>query len=99
MTFDREKVLGRVRKMMALANDKAASDGERDNALRMAYNTLAKHNLSMAEAEAAGAKSEEPRERGFTMSRDQPWCRTVAHAIANLFFCAYWYDRRDGRRG
>lgn len=38
---DMSRILQRVRKMMALANDKAASDGERENAMRMAHATLA----------------------------------------------------------
>jgi uncharacterized protein DUF2786 len=94
-----DRVLARVRKMMALANDAAASEGERDNALRMAYATLAKHNLTMAEAEKAGRAPEEAREHGTSSSRDQPWCREVNHAVAELFFCKYWYDRKNVNRG
>lgn len=68
-TEEQARVLARVRKMMALANDDAAaSDGERDNALRMAHATLLKHNLTMAAAEEAGATAEEARERDSTTS-------------------------------
>ena len=45
-------ILDRVKKMLAIANDSAASEGECDNALRMAHNTLAKHNLDMADLNA-----------------------------------------------
>jgi hypothetical protein len=89
---EQDKVLGRIRKMMALANDAAASEGERDNAMRMVLATLAKHNLTMAEAEAHG-QQEEARERGDTLSRDQPWCKHVAHSIAKLYFCRYFFSR------
>ena len=91
------KVLNRVRKMMNLANDAAATEGERDNALRMAHATLAKYNLSMSQAEATGAKPEEAREGAYTAPKNMhPWERTVAHAIARLFFCNYFYVKSSG---
>ena len=94
--FDKDKVLARVKKMMTLANDAAASEGERDNALRMAHATLAKYNLTMAEADASTAP--EQRLRG-TMERkhDSPLERTVYAAIGELFFCYFFTTRtRDG---
>ena len=85
-------ILSRVRKLLALANDAGASEGERDNAMRMAHATLAKHNLSMAEAEVAGTASEEQRvQDGSLMTRNMPWMRQCAYAVAQLFFCAYCY--------
>ena len=44
-----EKILDKVKKLLAVANNEAATEGERDNALRMAHNMLAKHNLAMAD--------------------------------------------------
>lgn len=63
MTNDSEKIkiLGRIRKMLALANNEGASEGERDNALRMAHATLAKYNLDMAEVESSGKPQQEAR--------------------------------------
>jgi hypothetical protein len=89
--FDREKVLARVKKMMTLANDAGASEGERENALRMAHATLAKYNLTMSEAEASGKKAEEARGAEHMTGQDYPWMRTTAHAVAKLFFCEYFY--------
>lgn len=89
--FDKGKVMARVRKMMALANDAAASEGERDNAMRMAHATLAKYNLSMAEAEAAGEVVQEKRGPGTLQTRSRPWIRQCGGAIARLFFCEYFY--------
>lgn len=94
--FNKEKVLQRVKKMMALANDAAATEGERDNAIRMAHATLAKYNLSMAEADAAGTKSEEKRKGEGVVGKDYPWMRTTAGALATLFFCEYFYIRLGG---
>jgi hypothetical protein len=80
-----------VKKMMTLANDAGASEGERENALRMAHATLAKYNLTMSEAEASGKKAEEARGAEHMTGRDYPWMRTTAHAVAKLFFCEYFY--------
>lgn len=97
-SVDQDKVLNRIRKMMALANDAAASAGERDNAMRMVHATLAKHNLTMAMAEASGQQQEEARDKGTTETRDQPWARRVAHSISDLYFCRYFFTKvRDGR--
>ena len=89
-----DRVLARVKKMMALANDPRAAEGERDNALRMAHATLAKYNLTMAEAESAGRKPEEARtvNREY-QSGDFPWVLRTVQSIALLFFCDYFYVR------
>jgi hypothetical protein len=91
MTTEKDRILARVRKLMTLANDKAASEGERNNAIRMAHATLAKHNLTMSEAEAHGAKPEEARLPDYFVGHNHPWTRTAASGIAKLFFCEYFY--------
>jgi Protein of unknown function (DUF2786) len=85
------RILDRVRKMLALANDSAATEGERDNALRMAYNLLAKHNLTEEDVKRSGQQpaDEERIDNSFT-SWSQPWARTVFRAVAKLFFCNYY---------
>lgn len=92
--FDKDKVLLRVKKMMALANDAAASEGERDNALRMAHATLAKYNLTMGEATAVG--QEETRLSNNIEGKNFPWMRTTANAVAKLFFCHYFFSTLSG---
>ncbi len=86
--FDKERILARVKKMMMLANDAAATEGERDNALRMAHATLAKYNLTMAQADMAGKQPEEQRADGAYTLREYAWMRGVAHSIGKLFFCS-----------
>jgi hypothetical protein len=85
------KILDRVKKMLALGNDAAASEGERETALRMAYNLLAKHNLSLSDipAEQVG----ELRERQDIIVSADKWARSLAHSVAKLFFCKYFYIR------
>ncbi len=81
-----EKIIDRVRKMLAIANDLAATEQERDTALQMAYRVLAHHNLSMVDLEK---DKQEPRKdyefNGFSF----PFARKVCRSIADLFFCHY----------
>lgn len=88
--FDEAKVLARVQKMMALANDKAASEGERDNALRMAHNTLAKYNLQMAYSDLAKKPTGEKRTDGTLTLREYAWMRDVGYAVSMLFFTKFF---------
>lgn len=92
------RILSKVRKMMALANDAAASEGERENALRMTHAILAKHNLTMAEAEASGASEEVIRGGANFVEKDQPWACNVSYHIAGLFYCSY-FKRRTQAKG
>lgn len=88
---DINKILERVKKMLVLANDASATEGERENALRMAYNVLAKHNLSMADLPED--QSNEARERQDVVISADRWARSLAQAVAKLFFCKYFYSR------
>lgn len=90
-----DKIINRIKKMLSLANNEAATEGERDNAMRMAYNLLAKHNLTMATVE--GHSNEEKREKNRSEFYGRPWALTVAQSIANLFFCEYFYMRSGTR--
>lgn len=87
---EQERILSRVRKMLALAADAGATEHERDNAMRMAHATLAKYNLDIAMVEDAGGKVESE-ERGILRAVffGRPWARQVAGSIADLFFCSY----------
>jgi len=86
-----EKIIARVRKMLALAKDAAATEGERDNALRMAYATLAKHNLSMAAVDAPAA---EDRRSEVTTIRHRMWMTHIHNAVAKLFFCHLFMTKK-----
>jgi len=92
---ENDRIVGRIKKMLNLANDAAASEGERDNALRMAYATMAKHNIDMATAEGFNLngkpKADEKREQVDAVYHGLHWTRTVSMAIAELFFCSYFY--------
>lgn len=85
------KVLERVKKMIALGKDAGASEAERETALRMAYNLLAKYNLSMSDLPEDD--SNEARERQDVVISADRWARSLAQAVAKLFFCKYFYMR------
>lgn len=87
----KEWVLDRVRKLLTLANNAGATEGERDNAMRMAHKLLAKYNLDQAEVEAATGEQQERRGVGRGEYYGRPWARVVSASIAKLFFCEYLY--------
>lgn len=88
-----QSVIDRIRKMLALANDAGASEGERDNAMRAVHAYLAKYNLDLA---AVGSTPEKPK-LGEVAPRHQhrasfygrPWARLICQGVAELMFCRY----------
>lgn len=89
-----DKIIERIKKMLALANDLAATEGERDNALRMAYNTMAKHNIDMATIDESSKEKQEARIDFPKVSWSWTWAKQVNHIVADLFFCKYYYFER-----
>jgi hypothetical protein len=87
-------IIERVKKLLALAADQSASEGERDNALRMAHGMLAKHNLDMSHVDASNKIDIEDREDFVNATWGMPWCRQASVAVAKLFFCSYYYGRK-----
>jgi len=94
-----DKIINRIKKMMALVNDPAASDGERENALRMSYALLAKYNLDMSDVEGKPLGPQEARTGVSGVFYARPWAVTVAHAIGKLFFCKYYFSRMEKDMG
>jgi len=85
-----DRIIDKIRKLLNLANNDAATEGERDNALRMAYNLIAKHNLDMSDIKD---QPEEQRQDFAEVFYGRPWARQVCSGIAKLFFCSYYYGR------
>lgn len=92
MNNEQQKIIDRVRKMMALANNDGASEGERENALRMSYALLAKYNLTVDDLQEV-----EERVHEFLDSVHAAWSRQIANAIAKLFFCNYYVSHPNGK--
>jgi hypothetical protein len=87
----REWVLERVRKLLALGTNQGATEGERDNAMRMAHTLLAKYNMDMAEIKLDTGEDVEERKIFKSNFYGRPWARQVAQYTAKLFFCEYIY--------
>ncbi len=85
------KILERIRKMLALGRNDGATEGERDNAMRMAHKLMAAYNLEMAEVDADPARKQtmEPRAEHRATFYGRPWARNVAKSIAQLMACNY----------
>lgn len=87
----KEWVLERVRKLLNLGQNSGATEGERDNAMRMAHSLLAKYNLDMAELKLDTGEEAEDRKIIRSPFYGRPWARQVARNVARLFFCGYIY--------
>lgn len=87
----REWVLERVRKLLTLGKNEGATEGERDNAMRMAHALLAKYNLDMAEVQLQTGEEQENRVILRSKFYGRPWARVVATHTARLFLCDYIY--------
>ncbi len=84
-----ERIISKIKKLLALAMDAGATEGERDNAMRMAHGLLAKHNLDMQDVQVHGATVEE-RIDFANHAFGMVWCRQVSMSVAKLFFCRYY---------
>lgn len=85
-----DKILDKVKKLISLANCEAASENERESAMRMAHNLLAKHNLNMQNVQEHEAV--EGRLEIELQTYSMAWTRDLASIIARLFFCKYYYS-------
>lgn len=94
-----KRILGRVRKMMALAADAGATEGERDNAMRAVHATLAKYNLTLSQVDASDPNAEEARKHLRKAFLGKPWAVQITGAIARMYFCHYHYQTMGGNAG
>lgn len=84
-----EKIVAKIKKLLAVANGNAeGGDHERDTAMKMALKMLAKHNLEMGDVSVVAKELRGQQECWHDMC---PWRRTVAGAMARMFFCEFYY--------
>jgi hypothetical protein len=86
----------RIRKLMAVAGDGVAMEGEIENALSLAARLLDKHHLSMDEVEESAESQidDSKMDRAFAVSqstRFSTWESTLASGICKLFGCVKYY--------
>lgn len=86
-------IVEKIQKLFALANDPAATEGERDNALRMAGALMAKHNIDQAAIHAkAGTKA---KITSVQAEADKTWHGWISWGVSHLMGCKSTY-RDDG---
>jgi len=93
-----KRIVARVQKMLRLAADAGAAEGERDTAMRMAHALLAKHNLDLHAVSSSTpanetAASSEPRVDTSAEFDGWVWARSACQSIGELFFCHYLYAK------
>lgn len=93
------KILSRVRKMMALASNAGATEGERDNAMRAVHATLAKYNLTLSQVDETDPNADEARKHLRKAFLGKPWAVMITSAIARMYFCHYHYQTVGGNAG
>lgn len=89
-----DKILNRVKKMLAIAECSGATEAERDTALKMAYKVLAAHNLSMVDLDAHVNQEQDPRAMHDNEGYSMIWAKHIYNDIAGLFFCKYFGGRK-----
>jgi hypothetical protein len=91
MTDVSARKLALLKKVLAVANNEGATEGEREAAMRQASNIMQKYNLSLSEL-PADQQDEAREEQKVTISADT-WARSLAQAVGKLFFCKYFFSR------
>ena len=89
--MSQERILEKVRKLLAMANHENANETERDTALRQAHALLTKHGLDMVDVKEHEREKIDPRGEFRHEDWSIPWTRIVRAAIAKLFMCQYYY--------
>lgn len=94
------KVVERIQKLLRLANDGGATEGEASNAMAMADRLMAEHNLTMAALEMSGQQGAEQRLKKEEKGRaNYRWQRWLMKAIADANYCVVLANVEQRRMG
>lgn len=95
-----KKVLDRVRKLLALAADGGATEGEAASAAEFARKIMAENGISNATIEAGGGQGEGRTKDGSTGRTGKRWMRDIMEALArSSFVTTDWHPGYRGRAG
>lgn len=88
---DREKIVARVRKLLALAGNNP-NEHEAAAAADRAQAMLAEYNLTLAEVQKSEGAPDEKFEFDATLkTTSRPWRRQLATMVAMMYFSKYFY--------
>ena len=98
MNANTDKLIDKLRKLQAKANDPNISEAEAMLYAGKVAELLQQHNLSESSLNVA-EQDQNITENEFKNSKSVlPWAREVAQGVAALYFCRiYYYARQDGR--
>ena len=85
-----EKIINRIKKMFALANNEGATPGEAENAMRMANNLLEKYNLQMMDLHTQEDMS--IRIRDYNSAS---WVKQVNIAVSEIYSCVFFMSKSN----
>jgi|GEM_PF-4700540 len=91
---DREKLLSRMKKIMALAQNAGATEGEREAALHQLHKLMAKHNIDQATVEGVDLTKKVDNIEGHVLEEHEfygrPWAKTIIMGVSKMMFCRYF---------
>jgi len=84
-----EKIMDRVRKLLAKANDAACTPAEAEIFLAKAHELMAQHNIDMAKLTPANSTPDRTILEFQTLVR--PWNNAIIKGICDIYFCKWYY--------
>ena len=88
LTDKQQEAITRIRKVIALATNKGATEGEADNASATVVRLLATHNLTMEDVNTHASPGQIMTD-GDTITEGDDWRCFLAASTARLYFCEY----------
>jgi hypothetical protein len=94
---EREKLILKIKRLVAVANSKGATEEEAATFAEKAQVMLAEYNLSMSDVEQQ--VDVDDTDVSIVINADlttnsYPWRRPLASAVAEMYFCKYFYTTR-----
>lgn len=89
----KETVVEKVRKMLALAHDKGATENESQSAMLMAQRLMAKHNITVSDVDVEDDEKEVVHENVTEIQRTIWWKKSLASVIGGNFRCITYTQR------
>lgn len=95
------KLIDRLKKLLALAKDTRGNENEAAAAMEKVQALLAEYNLTMADLESQGGKDESGRrsQDKYEKSAMYEYQRGLMKAVAEAHYCLYWTGARIDYRG
>ncbi len=81
-------IIDKIRKLLALSE--SSNEHEAARSAEKVQEMLALHNINLFEV--GDKEKEQPVERDYSETRSQLWRRYIYQAVAEMYFCKYYYE-------